>query len=343
MSVDIAVKKYFGDFTLDIQFQSQDNRIAVLGESGSGKSMLLKCIAGVMTPDEGHIIINDVTFFDSGKNIHLRPRQRRVGYLFQNYALFPNMTVEKNIGIGLREKKETKKKIVASLIEEYHLEGLEKRRPAELSGGQQQRTALARMMACMPEIILMDEPYSAMDESLKREMQREMSVFLKRYKGNLIFVSHSREEAYRFGREIAVIHDGKVLRMDGRDAIFEQPGSLQAARLVGFDNIEKGRKTDDFEVLVPAWGMRLKTETPVPEQDVYVAIRSRDIRRGSAGEENAFLAELTADWERPFYGQYLLKTAPEAKALCWVSEKNGETGEKAWICLPKNKLLLLGK
>lgn len=89
--------------------------------------------------------------------------------------------------------------------------------------------------------------------------------------------------------------------------------------------------------------MRLKTETPVPEQDVYVAIRSRDIRRGSAGEENAFLAELTADWERPFYGQYLLKTAPEAKALCWVSEKNGETGEKAWICLPKNKLLLLGK
>ena len=103
------------------------------------------------------------------------------------------------------------------------MEGLEKRRPAELSGGQQQRTALARMMACMPEIILMDEPYSAMDESLKREMQREMSVFLKRYKGNLIFVSHSREEVYRFGREIAVIHDGKVLRMDGRDAIFEQP------------------------------------------------------------------------------------------------------------------------
>ncbi len=224
MSVDIAKKKYFGDFTLDIQFQSQDNRIAVLGESGSGKSMLLKCIAGVMTPDEGHIIINDVTFFDSGKNIHLRPRQRRVGYLFQNYALFPNMTVEKNIGIGLREKKETKKKIVASLIEEYHLEGLEKRRPAELSGGQQQRTALARMMACMPEIILMDEPYSAMDESLKREMQREMSVFLKRYKGNLIFLCPTAGKRYiGSGGEIAVIHDGKVLRMDGRDAILNSP------------------------------------------------------------------------------------------------------------------------
>lgn len=342
MSVDIAVKKYFGDFTLDIQFQSQDNRIAVLGESGSGKSMLLKCIAGVMTPDEGHIIINDVTFFDSGK-ISISGPGSAGGLSVPELCPFSEYDGGKKYRYRSSGEKGDKKKIVASLIEEYHLEGLEKRRPAELSGGQQQRTALARMMACMPEIILMDEPYSAMDESLKREMQREMSVFLKRYKGNLIFVSHSREEVYRFGREIAVIHDGKVLRMDGRDAIFEQPGSLQAARLVGFDNIEKGRKTDDFEVLVPAWGMRLKTEIPVPEQDVYVAIRSRDIRRGSAGEENAFLAELTADWERPFYGQYLLKTAPEAKALCWVSEKNGETGEKAWICLPKNKLLLLGK
>ena len=343
MSLEVRIRRTLRDFSLETAFTTSDGVLGILGASGCGKSMTLRCIAGVETPDEGRIVLNGRVLFDSAAGINLPPQRRRVGYLFQNYALFPNMTVEKNIGIGLREKKETKKKIVASLIEEYHLEGLEKRRPAELSGGQQQRTALARMMACMPEIILMDEPYSAMDESLKREMQREMSVFLKRYKGNLIFVSHSREEVYRFGREIAVIHDGKVLRMDGRDAIFEQPGSLQAARLVGFDNIEKGRKTDDFEVLVPAWGMRLKTETPVPEQDVYVAIRSRDIRRGSAGEENAFLAELTADWERPFYGQYLLKTAPEAKALCWVSEKNGETGEKAWICLPKNKLLLLGK
>ena len=116
MSVDIAVKKYFGDFTLDIQFQSQDNRIAVLGESGSGKSMTLKLIAGIITPDKGRIVLNDRVLFDSEKGINLPPQKRRVGYLFQNYALFPNMTVEKNILCGLHWEKNQKKRKENSCI-----------------------------------------------------------------------------------------------------------------------------------------------------------------------------------------------------------------------------------
>lgn len=343
MAVDIAVKKYFEDFTLDIQFVSEDNRIAVLGESGSGKSMLLKCIAGVVTPDEGRIIINDVTFFDSEKGINLRPQQRRVGYLFQNYALFPNMTVEKNIGIGIRCGKEEKKKRVAALIEEYHLKGLEKRYPGELSGGQQQRTALARMMACAPEIILMDEPYSAMDESLKQEMQREMSEFLRKYKGSLVFVSHSQEEVFRFGREIAVMHEGEILQMDDRNRVFHRPQSLQAARLTGFDNIEAAVKTDDFEIFVPAWDMALKTEMPVPDGQVYVAIRSGDMCLGVPGDENAFLLGIENDLEMPFFSQYLLRKKAGAGALLWKSEKGRGTEETEWICLPKDKLLLLAE
>lgn len=343
MSLDIEVKKCFEDFTLDIQLKSEDNRIGVLGESGSGKSMLLKCIAGVITPDEGHIIINDVTFFDSGRNINRRPQERRVGYLFQNYALFPNMTVEKNIGVGLRGEKKAKKKRIDELIGEYHLEGLGKRYPWELSGGQQQRTALARMMACHPEIILMDEPYSAMDDSLKQEMQREMSVFLRRYSGNLVFVSHSPEEVYRFGREIGIIHDGKILQINDRDVIFRRPESLQAARLTGFDNIARAEKTGDFEINVPAWGIYLKTEIPVPARDVYAAIRSKDIRQGEPGEENTFPVQMETDWETAFWSQYLIRKTPEAEALCWKSQKDRKIGEKVWVCLPKDKLLLFVK
>ena len=174
--------------------------------------MTLRCIAGIETPDKGRIVINGKTVFDSEKGINLKPQKRRIGYLFQNYALFPTMTVEQNIRCGYRGAKiPPPEKNVADLIRRYHLEGLEKRLPSQLSGGQQQRVALARMMIGEPEAILLDEPFSALDSYLKDVLQREMQDFLKDYPGDMILVTHSRDEAYKFCRELSIVHEGRIL------------------------------------------------------------------------------------------------------------------------------------
>ena len=146
MAVSVNIEKNFRDFSLKVQFEGSSAAIGLLGASGSGKSMTLRCIAGIETPDRGKIVINGKTVFDSEAGINLKPQKRRIGYLFQNYALFPTMTVEQNIRCGYRGEKASVQEKVSDLIRRYHLEGLEKRLPSQLSGGQQQRVALARMM-----------------------------------------------------------------------------------------------------------------------------------------------------------------------------------------------------
>ena len=156
MAIEVAIKKKIGNFCLDVAFSAGEEMFALLGASGCGKSMTLKCIAGIETPDEGKIILNGRTLFDSEKKINLIPQKRKVGYMFQDYALFPNMNVEKNIMAGMGRKPQ--KEIVQDYIRRFRLEGLEHHLPRQLSGGQKQRVALARMMASQPEILLLDEP-----------------------------------------------------------------------------------------------------------------------------------------------------------------------------------------
>lgn len=192
MALEVHIVKKLHGFTLRVNFCTEGSNMGVLGASGSGKSMTLRCIAGIETPDEGRIVINGRTLFDSEKHINLKPQERRVGYLFQNYALFPTMTVEKNISCGFRGDKSERKKRVRDYLERYQLVGLEKRYPSQLSGGQQQRVALARMMIGEPEVILLDEPFSALDSYLKDVLQRDMVNFLQEYKGDMI-LSHTAE------------------------------------------------------------------------------------------------------------------------------------------------------
>ena len=191
MAVSVNIEKNFRDFSLKVQFEGSSAAIGLLGASGSGKSMTLRCIAGIETPDRGKIVINGKTVFDSEAGINLKPQKRQIGYLFQNYALFPTMTVEQNIRCGYRGEKSFAQEKVSDLIRRYHLEGLEKRLPSQLSGGQQQRVALARMMIGEPEAILLDEPFSALDGYLKDVLQREMQDFLQDYPGDMILVTHS--------------------------------------------------------------------------------------------------------------------------------------------------------
>ena len=176
MSLKVNIRKRLGNFNLDVAFETERGVFAILGASGCGKSMTLKCIAGIETPDEGRIELNGRVLYDSAKKINLTPQKRRVGYMFQDYALFPNMTVEQNIKAGMGKHPEEEK--VRSYINRFRLEGMEKHYPAQLSGGQKQRVAMARMIASEPDILLLDEPFSALDSYLKWELEQEMRDML---------------------------------------------------------------------------------------------------------------------------------------------------------------------
>lgn len=233
MSLEVNIQKSIGSFRLDVSFEVKDGEIlGLLGESGCGKSMTLKCIAGIETPDCGRIVLDNRILFDSNQKINLPPQKRRVGYLFQDYALFPNMTVEKNIAIVLKKGESPQ-----TYIEQFYLQGLENHVPSMLSGGQKQRCALARMMAAKPEIILLDEPFSAVDRSLKWKLQIEILEVLKQQKNPVIFVSHNKEEVEHLCHMVAILDKGNLREFGNKEEIFEKPHTVAAAKLMGCENV----------------------------------------------------------------------------------------------------------
>lgn len=260
MSLCVDIEKKLGAFRLRAQFEAQDGTTALLGASGCGKSVTLKCIAGIMTPDCGRIVLGDRVLFDSEKKIDLPPQQRRVGYLFQQYALFPNMTVEQNILCGIRrEHKAQKKELLAEKIRMFRLEGLEKKHPAQLSGGQQQRVALARILSSEPEAVLLDEPFSALDSYLKWNLELELADLLALFGGPVLWVSHDLDECYRNCGSVCVMEDGKTGAVTGMDEMIRCPESVSAARLAGCKNFLAAVEKNGA-VYLPEWGMALPVD-----------------------------------------------------------------------------------
>ncbi len=192
--LEVQIYKKLAEFDLDASFQVDDNILGLMGASGSGKSMTLKCIAGIETPDQGRIVLNDRVLFDSEKKINVPIQKRNVGYMFQSYALFPNMNVYENISVGLRARKVKDVDIVVQkVMQQFRVFELASRYPKQLSGGQRQRVALARLMAYEPDVLLLDEPFSALDEDLKEDLLQELKSELQISKP-VIFVSHDKEE-----------------------------------------------------------------------------------------------------------------------------------------------------
>ncbi len=257
MSLDMKVKKDFGGFMLDLELHAGNEVLALLGASGCGKSMTLKCISGIVTPDEGYIKVNDKVLFDSEQNINLSPQERHVGMLFQNYALFPSMTVEQNLMTGMTTRKnltkEQKKEIVREMIEKFYLQGLEKHKPSQLSGGQQQRVALARIMVSKPEILMLDEPFSALDSFLRWELERELMKVLEDFEGTSIIVSHNRDEVYRISDNIAVISDGRKDCFGSKTELFRNPPTFQSALLTGYRYFTRAEYIDPEHVRALDW------------------------------------------------------------------------------------------
>lgn len=271
MSLKVNIKKKLGNFNLDVAFETERGVFAILGASGCGKSMTLKCIAGIETPDEGRIELNGRVLYDSAKKINLTPQKRRVGYMFQDYALFPNMTVEQNIKAGMGKHPEEEK--VRSYINRFRLEGLEKHYPAQLSGGQKQRVAMARMIASEPDILLLDEPFSALDSYLKWELEQEMRDMLAEVQKPVLFVSHNRDEVYRLCSMVSCIDHGKMEVIEETKEFFHNPKTKTAAVLSGCKNISAAEIVDNHHIKALDWGITLYV-SEIPERTKAVGIRA---------------------------------------------------------------------
>ena len=360
MSVTVDIRRQLDSFKLDIKFHSDSRRIGILGAPGCGKSMTLKSIAGIEQPDEGRIEAEGRTFFDKEQKINLKPQVRNVGYLFQNYALFPTMTVEKNIAAGLKGSRQEKEARVREVVEKFRLQGLEKRLPGQLSGGQQQRVALARIMAYGPDMILLDEPFSALDMYLKDQLQRELAEMLSDYSGTVIMVSHNRDEVYRFSEELLVIDQGKIAVAGKTKEIFRNPVSREAARLTGCKNFSRARRIDAHTVEAEEWGVILTTEREIPEDTQWLGYRAHDFipvwckeKKCSDGEEDRdgtetpgpdmLRFELEDSAELPFEQNYYIKAGT---TVCWFvqrgqAEELEKKGMPDYLAFDEEKLLFL--
>lgn len=345
MSLIVDIRKKLGSFELESKFDAQNGVTCLLGSSGCGKSMTLKCIAGIEKPDEGYIELDGVVLYDSKKGINLPPQKRRVGYLFQNYALFPNMTVRQNIMCGMYHEKDeaVKEEKLGKMLDMFQLNGLEKHRPAQLSGGQAQRTALARIMVSDPQLLLLDEPFSALDAHLRDKLMIEMRDVLARFGHEVIMVTHNRDEAYNISSEIAVMDAGKLLTVNKTKALFADPGCVPAAVLTGCKNIFAAEKRGENEVYVPDWGATLTTAKAVGDDIKAIGIRAHYFN--PAAPANRHEVEYCEEMEEPFEWiiEFRFKTAAAGTPSVWwrvTKDKRPQTFPNELGVAPANILLL---
>lgn len=317
MSLYVDIEKRYGKFYLKMQFESGNEVLSLLGASGCGKSLTLKCIAGIETPDRGRIILDGKVLFDSEKGINLPPQKRKVGYLFQQYALFPNMTVYQNIAVSVlagrqrgnsnrRVKQERKTtevlsqtivdEIVREILDDMGLTGMEHKYPHQLSGGQQQRVALARILVNEPDILLLDEPFSALDSHLRFRLEQQVRDIIHRFGKSVVLVSHNRDEVFRLTDKIAVVSDGHVETMGDKHEVFREPKTKNAAILTGCKNVSPAKRLDEQHLLATDWNMTLELDQ-VPEDVSYVGIRMKYIRR--YGKEDIADHDLSHDDKKP--------------------------------------------
>lgn len=305
MSIKVDLHKNIGNFNLNVQVDSSAKRIGILGASGSGKSMTLRGIAGIEKPDSGLVQIGDRVLYDSVSKIDVKTQERNVGYMFQNYALFPTMTTAENIGVALKCGRDEKRERVAEMIRKFHLEGLENRLPSELSGGQQQRVALARIMIYRPELILLDEPYSALDMFLKDYMQHEVMELLDDYDGQIIMVSHSQDELYRFAEELFVIKWGEIITSGKTKDVFDNPVRVEAAKMTGCKNFSDFEVIDAHTLRATEWGVTFKLEQEIPEGTNVIGYRAQHFKPiWDEPKDNCIKVKLDRIDELPFQQNY---------------------------------------
>ena len=277
----VKVRKRYDDFSLDVSFETGSKRIGILGPSGCGKSMTLKSIAGLIRPDEGRIIHNGRVLFDSKRGVDIKTGRRKMGYLFQDYALFPNMSVKGNIEAGFRGAGRKADAGSEDILKRFGLWDIRDHKPHELSGGQQQRTALVRMLVTDPDLLLLDEPFSAMDTYLREGLRLELIRILDMYDKRVILVSHDRDEVYQMCDHLILMDEGRVIAQGNTDDLFEHPETVAAARLTGCKNISRIERLTEHRVRALDWkGLELITDGKVTDDITHIGIRAHDFTRG---------------------------------------------------------------
>ncbi len=354
MGLFVDIHKKLGKFCLDICFETQQGTLGLLGASGCGKSLTLKCIAGIITPDKGRIVLDDTVLFDSEKGINLPTQLRGTGYLFQNYALFPNMTVAQNITSGIKDKTE-RVTTLSELLSTFQLESVKSQYPSQLSGGQQQRVALARMLASKPKILMLDEPFSAIDSFLRWQLEQELCQILKSFQGTTLFVSHSRDEVYRVCDSMAVISNGRIDCLGDTHKLFDNPKTLSCAKTTGCRNISTAVIKSPSEIYATDWGISFNlnidkgtsfnlnkdksssfnmfkdrgallnlledscasfnsNKNIPPAHSIYLGIRAHSFRRVNSNVANSFLCKIVNIIEAPFSVTVLLLTETQGSS-----------------------------
>ena len=360
--LEVNFEKKLKNFPLHIQFQAEGGCIGILGASGCGKSMTFKAIAGIETPDSGKICLGKRELFHRGHKVNLPPRKRSVGYLFQSYALFPNMTVFQNIEAGIQGKKAAKRERAMEMMEKFHLSELASGYPARLSGGQQQRVALARILAFRnrtapfggpilsadlpvePELLLLDEPFSALDSYLKEELQFELKQHLREFGKTTIIVSHDRDEIYKLCDRTMVMGQGEILVSKDTKELFEQPERVIAARLTGCKNISRAKKCGMHKVYAMDWGVELTVDRKVSEKITHVGIRAHDFHPADASShdsENKIPVAVDREVRAPFEWTILFRNRENPKENMWMKMEREQTQIPQWVQVDPKRILLL--
>ena len=263
--LELKIRLELNGFALDVAWTAGDGVSVLFGPSGAGKTLTLQCLAGLVRPDAGRIVVDGRVLFDSAAGIHVPPQERRLGYVFQGYALFPHLTVRSNVAFGLRRRPAGERdRRTAEVVERLGLRGLEDRYPRELSGGQRQRVALARALATEPALVLLDEPLSALDLPLRRALRDELQAILADWKMPAVLVTHDFAEAYQLGDRVVIYEAGRIRQAAPRGDLVWQPASESVARILGFRNLLRGTVIDVGPThLLVAWrGQQLEVRTP---------------------------------------------------------------------------------
>lgn len=373
--LEINFKKRLKGFALDIDFHMTDEggTVALFGPSGTGKSLTLQVIAGLVEPDSGRVSVRGQTLYDSARRIYVPARLRRVGYVPQNYTLFPHLNVRQNILFGVQKRLQAEQESrLAELLKGLRLEGLQLRRPSQLSGGQQQRVALARALITEPQILLLDEPFAALDSIIRGRLQEELLNLKERYKLPIVLVTHDLNEAYTLSEQIVVIEQGRVVQSGSRHEVLFHPITEAVARFTGAKNIFAGEvieadaaanyvrlRSQRAEVLAPypafpvEPGARL--DFAIRPERVLFTISGRSRERGPEGNymEGQITREITHGTSHTLYmhlANPLHKTTHDTSYDLMVEvtdevyRRLNIAQQKKWmVALPKEMIHIIGR
>lgn len=282
-TLSLFIRKRLHTFTLDVQLEVKNEILVLFGPSGAGKTTVLNAIAGLVTPDEGEIRLDDLVFFrrrPGERPVNLPARRRRVGYVFQHYALFPHMTVLENVAYPLWRRPEARRRALELLVD-MRIDHLADRYPHEISGGQQQRVAIARALAANPRVLLLDEPFSALDLAVRERLQRDVRRLQRALGLPVIYVTHRLEDAFAVGHRLAVLREGRLEQVGPIEEVFRRPASRAAAEIMGIRNLFRARVvTVDPHRLLLDWNGLVLEAVPQPVTDDWVTayIRPEDVK-----------------------------------------------------------------